>query len=63
MTLQCKDKLSTCKPQGDACEVTVKYCQWQGTGDDLQKVIVEQTVSTAFDELQQQLSTFLIHVC
>ena len=65
MTLQCelcKDKLSTSKPQGDACEVTAKYCQWQGTGNDLQKMTVEETVSTAFDELQRQLSTFLIHV-
>ncbi len=65
MTLQCdlcKHKLSTCKPQGDACEVTVKYCQWQGTGNDMQKVTVEETVSTAFDELQRQLSAFLIHV-
>ena len=64
MSLQCelcKKQLSTNKPE-DESDPIVKYYQWQGTGNDLQKVTIQETVSTAFDELQRQLPAFLIHV-
>jgi hypothetical protein len=59
--LACKDKLTDFAPAPDSKDHLIKYCQWQNQ-DKVEKVEITSSVGEAFEQLQQQLCPFLIHV-